>query len=43
MKDINRNSFMPLSTNSDAFWSPKKSVCKFDDFDCPELYEQGLG
>ena len=29
---------MPLSTNSDAFRSPKKSVCKFDDFDCPQLY-----
>ena len=38
MKDINRNSFMPLYTNSDAFQSPKKSVCKFDDFDCPQLY-----
>ena len=29
---------MPLSTNSDAFRSPKNSVCKFDDFDCPQLY-----
>ena len=37
MKDINRNSFMPLSTNSDAFRSSKKSVSKFDDFDCPQL------
>ena len=37
MKDINRNLFMPISTNSDAFRSPKKSVCKFDDFDCPQL------
>ena len=39
MKDINRNSFMPLCTNSDAFQSPKKSVCKFDNFDCPQLYK----
>ena len=29
---------MPLSTNFDAFQSPKKSICKFDDFDCPQLY-----
>ena len=41
MNDINRNLFMPLSSNSDAFRSPKKSVSKFDDFDCPQLY--GLG
>ena len=32
---------MPLSTNSDAFRSPKESVSKFDDFDCLHLY--GLG
>ena len=28
IKEINRNSFMPLSTNSDAFQSPKKLVSK---------------
>jgi len=38
MKGINRNPFMPLSTNSDAFRSPKKSVSKFDGFVCPQLY-----
>ena len=38
MKDINRNLFMPLSTNSNAFQSPKKLVSKFDDFDCLQLY-----
>ena len=37
IKEINRNSFIPLSTNSDAFLSPKKSVSKFDDFVCPQL------
>ena len=42
MKDINRNSFMPLSTDFNAFRSPKKSVCKFDDFDCPQLYTSSL-
>jgi len=34
---INSNPFMPLSTNSDAFQSPKKLVSKFDGFVCPQL------
>jgi len=40
MKEINSNPFMPLSTNSDAFWSPKKSVSKFDGFVCLQLYNE---
>ena len=37
MKDIDSNPFMPLSTSSNAFQSPKKLVSKFDDFDCLQL------
>ena len=37
IKEVNRNSFIPLSTNSDAFRNPKKLVSKFDDFVCPQL------
>jgi hypothetical protein len=29
---------MLLSTNSDTFWSLKKSLSNFDDFVCPQLY-----
>jgi len=39
MKEINSNPFTPLSTNSDAFQSLKKSVSKFGGFVCPQLYK----
>ena len=39
IKEINRNSSISLSTNSDAFWSLKKLVSKFDDFVCLQLYK----
>jgi len=38
IEEINSNSFMLFSTNSDAFQSLKKLVSKFDDFDCQQLY-----